>query len=219
MPPLDGISRPLWEIEPARQDGRVHVVTAPAELPVTVDELKVQARTLFPGESDPFAGAEDTLLTRLIGAATDELDGPTGWLGRSLVTQTLRLSLDKPPPRLIRLPYPPVSAIVSITYYDTDDVLQTVDAADYQSDLDAEPALVWPTSDKKWPSSRNTPGRFRVDYTAGYGAAGDVPDIIRQAILIAAATLYRDRELTALDAIHRNEYLYRQLENWRRRLR
>ena len=49
-------------------------ISAPAALPVSLEELKAHLRVEH--------AEEDAALTRLLGAATSALDGPTGQLGR-----------------------------------------------------------------------------------------------------------------------------------------
>lgn len=196
-------------------------MTPPATPVATVAELQRQARILFPGEADPFGGAEDDDLDRMIAAATQQIDSPEGWLGRSLITRTLRLSLDRPPPKVVRLPAPPVASITQVAYTDTDGVDQVVLAVDmategYKFDLEdaGSAALLW---NDDWPATEDRPGRIRIDYVAGYGAAADdVPDIVKHYILMRAAELYRDREASVVGTIHTKlEHVERSLDNYR----
>ncbi len=61
----------------------VLVIVPPEEMPVTVAEVKIQL-----GITDT---SKDVLLESLIEAATGQIDGPDGLLGRALITQTPRI--------------------------------------------------------------------------------------------------------------------------------
>jgi uncharacterized phiE125 gp8 family phage protein len=78
----------------------------------------------------------------------------------------------------IDLPMPPLVSIQSITYYDPDNVEQTLDPADYQllNGLDL-PAQLYPAATGLiWPSvNTNRIDAVTIAYTAGYGTAADVP--------------------------------------------
>jgi uncharacterized phiE125 gp8 family phage protein len=219
------MSHPLpYDPDRRSQMWRLSMIEAPDVPVASVGDLQLQARTLFPGEDDPFDGAEDSLIARIIDAATQEVDSPGGWLGRSLVTRTLRLSLDAHPPRVVYLPGPPVTEIVQVTYQPPSGDPVEIEEADlegagYRWDLEdtGEPARIWNVNG--WPSTACEPGRIKIDYVAGYGAADDVPDIIRHYILVRAATLYRDRESSSLGAVPMpHEHIRRSLYNMRVRL-
>jgi len=204
------------------QVGRLSVATAPAAPVATVAELQGQARVLFPGETDPFGGADDWLLAMDIEAAAQELDVASGWLGRSLITRTLRLTLDCAPPRIVRLPGPPVQSITQVAYTDPDGVDQVVleaamAAAGYRWDLDdtGQSALLW-NDDPGWPATEERPARIRIDYVAGYGDTGQaIPGGIRQWVLARAAEMYRDREASSLAPVTTLEHVERSLDNLR----
>ena len=197
-------------------DRRLSVLDPPADLVVSVDEVKEQARLMLPNETDPFAGAENSLIERQIRSAIDELDAPQGWLGRSLVTRELRLLLDFQPARILRIPCPPVQTVDAAQYRDHDGVWQDINLNDFLFDLDADEAYMWPKPGETWPVAARMPGRFRIDYTAGYGDPDDVPQVIRDALLIMAATKYRDRESVIIGTIATElQHIRNQLAGWR----
>lgn len=220
-----GIKTPWTELERVTQAWRLSVSEAPETDLATVKELQTQARILFPGETDPFGGAEDDLLRMYIQAASQEVDAPLGWLGRSLITRTLRLSLDRPPPTVVRLPGIPVQSITQVAYTDPDGVEVIVleaamEAAGYRSDLGDTglPALLW-NSDPGWPTTEDRPGSIRIDYVAGYGTSEkDVPAAIRRYILALAAEMYRDREASSMAPVATLQHVERSLDNYRVRM-
>ncbi len=196
---------------------RLIVTSPPVNKVLSVDEVKAQARLSLPGEADPFDGAEDSLIETYIQAAIDELDAPQGWLGRSLITRTMRLSLDYQPQRIVRLPGPPIEEVTAIDYLDHDGAIQSADLDDFMTDLNADESYIWPKPGKIWPATLVAPGRIRITYTAGYGLnSTDVPEIIRHALLIMAATSYRDRETSTIGTVTtEHKHIINQLASWR----
>lgn len=165
----------------------ITVVTAPSIEPVTLSEAKAHLRV------DSDITAEDTLITALIKAARETAEGRT-W--RAFLEQTLLLTLDDwPEGDVIELPRPPLIEVDSVQYYDVDGVLQTMAEADYQVDATSEPGRVMPAYDGSWPSLREVPNAVQIQYTAGYGdEAGDVPQKLKQAILLILGAWYAQRE-------------------------
>lgn len=190
----------------------VRVVTAPESEPITIAQLRSQAIT------DPDA-LDDDRITMLIADARMALDGPNGWLGRCLITQTLELTLDHFPERRIELPFPPLQSVTSVKYTDANGAEQTMDVADYRvinkSD-NANPYLV-PAYGKCWPLTRCEEAAVRVQYVAGYGdTEADVPERIKQYLLIHAATKYENREEVVLGTIVAPmPFVERMLDNFR----
>uniref|UniRef100_UPI002AFFC390 head-tail connector protein n=1 Tax=Hoeflea sp. TaxID=1940281 RepID=UPI002AFFC390 len=83
------------------------LVTPPAILPVSLAEARLHLRV----DED----ADDTLITSLIGAAVDHLDGWTGILGQCLVEQEWRQDFDAFA-SCLSLPLGPVTSITSVDY-------------------------------------------------------------------------------------------------------
>ena len=195
-----------------RDIARISVVTAATALPLVVaTEVRTHLRI---GHS-----AEDDALTQKLNSAIGELAAPIGWLGRSIMPQTLRLTLDGPPPRVIYLPGPPVTKIETIKTRGDDDTLTTiyddgtsVDTIGLKTDLTAEPALIWPDDDIGWPSDiKQGPDSMRIDYDAGYADAASVPSEIKEWLLLRVGELYRDREASMLgiagNPLHHAQYM------------
>ena len=139
--------------------------------------------------------AEDATVAAQIQAVTEDIDGPTGWLGRALGPQTLELSIDCWGSGIVRLPYRPIIGVVSITYADAEGVDQTVEAASYSLTDD----LLWFRPTWSAPAVASQPSPIRIRYKAGYngttGAAegdqqtGAIPERARQAIILAVQHL------------------------------
>lgn len=89
---------------------------------------------------------------------------------RSLAAHTWQVKLDAFPSE-IRLLWPPVVSVVSISYIDADGATQTMPSTDYAVDIHSEPAWVLPAAGMTWPGTYPTANAVTVNYTAGDGAS------------------------------------------------
>ena len=169
------------------------VVTPPAAEPVLIADAKLQLRVTH--------DSEDSLITHLIVAAREHCEM---YHGRAYITQTLKLQLDEwPEDGEIVLPRPPYQSVTSIKYIDSDGAQQTIDAAEYQTDLNATPGRIIPAYGYTWPTARGQLSAIEVTFTAGYGDAGtDVPARICQAVLLRLSDLYENREAIGTGTIY-----------------
>ncbi len=169
------------------------LVTPPAVEPVTLDEVKAHLRL----DSD----TDDAYVSALITAARQRVEL---YLRRALITQTFEFTLDGFPasPSLvfeatvIDLPRPPLQAIESIKYLDTAGSEQTLPHETYVIDASSDEigriALAWT---QYWPITRCSINSVVIRFVAGFGdAPDDVPQVIRQGILIEVSNLYENRE-------------------------
>lgn len=170
------------------------LVTAPTVEPVSLIEAKTHLRVLHDDD--------DTQIASLITAARQMVESGESWsLERSLVTTTWRLRLDRFP-KCIELPRPPLIAVTSITYRDTAGSTQTLSPSLYTVSTDMEPARIVPTYGNVWPNVQGHVDDVSVTFTAGYGpTAADVPQAIKQAILLGVSDLYENRNETITGTI------------------
>jgi uncharacterized phiE125 gp8 family phage protein len=161
------------------------LITAPAAEPVSASEAKSHMRV--------DTTADDTYIGTLITVARQNVENH---LRRALINQTWELVLDEFPAGVFRLPKPPLVSVTSIKYTDEDAVEATFSSANYLVDTDTEPGRVVLKNGVSWPAvTLKEAGAVRVRYVAGYGAAGsNVPQAIRQAILLVIGSLYENRE-------------------------
>lgn len=160
-------------------------IVQPNNQPLNIDDVVAHLR-LSSGE----ASAQQPLLQSLIEVATEEAEHQ---LGRALITQTWRLTLDALPP-VIMLPRQSVQSVESIKYLDTSGVQQTLPANMYQLTGWDNRAII-AAHGVTWPSVRGDVDCVEVRWVAGYGDAfDDVPMPIRQWMLIRIGTLYEHRE-------------------------
>jgi uncharacterized phiE125 gp8 family phage protein len=99
----------------------------------------------------------------------------------------------------IIVPKPPLLSIDFIEYIDTDGVLRTLDASQYQVDTSSEPARIAPAPNSNWPLTQisirapmlNT---VTIQFQCGYGAdPTEVPNTIRAAMKLLIAHWYDNR--------------------------
>lgn len=170
---------------------RPTLVTPPAERPVSVEEARLHLRV--------DSGEEDMLIQGLIDAAVSHLDGYSGILGRCLVTQTWELLADRWD--AFRLPFPNVQS-VAISYLDASGGTVVVPTSDYR--IVARHAALNVSFGSAWSAPSlyvNGHPAITLTITAGYGDATDVPQAIKQAILLLVGHWYARREAVG-DLLH-----------------
>lgn len=164
---------------------------APDAMPVSLSDIKRHCRV---DHDDDNADLED-----YVSAATEQLDGYDGILGRALITQTWRLDMlcfrD-----VMRLPLEPLQSVTSVTYYDGDNAQQTLASSVYGVYTDARSPIVSLKDGQSWPTAYVRPDAVSITFVVGYGATAiDVPSRLKSAIKLHAADLYEGREASAPD--------------------
>lgn len=142
---------------------------------------------------------EDTLIAAYVEAVNDMLDASYGELGRALITQRWQLTLAEfPSSGRIDLPIPPVQAVTSITYYDTDNVQQTLSTDTYRLTVGPDGAVIDQVDGEEWPTVFDRADAVAIQYDTGYGnAAADVPEGIRMAARLMLTHFYEQRSAVA----------------------
>jgi uncharacterized phiE125 gp8 family phage protein len=98
------------------------------------------------------------------------------------------------------LPGGVASSVDSVTYYDTDDVQQTLTGADYRLVTRNGLSKLYPAMGEYWPSDGgNEPANVAVTFTVGEASASDVPAAVKAAILLFVGSLYEYREEGVID--------------------
>lgn len=169
------------------------VSTPPVSEPITTAEAKLHLNL-------DDSSCDSSLVSSLIIAARRWCEER---LCQQFVTATITLTLDHFPCReggLIEFPRSPLisvdaaSPIVSVKYYDSSNVQQTLIASKYDYDLTSKPGRLRPSYGNYWPTTYSRMGAVEIKYTAGYGAAAAVPQTIKQAILLLVGHWYANRE-------------------------
>lgn len=171
-------------------------VTAPAGPPVTLQEVKQHLRLVAGAETYT---VEDAILQVYLDAAIAYLDGYSGVLGRCMVTQTWRQDFDdwSQCPRLPLL----AAAISSVKYRKADSTLATVTSTDYSLKADDLGSYVRFGDDFSFPADLAESQAILIEFTAGFGAAADVPAALKAAILLLVAHWYVNRETVVTGTI------------------
>lgn len=162
------------------------LVTPPAVEPVTLKQLKLQARL-------PYDDA-DEILSLYIEAARQTIER---YLRRALITQQWDFVSDWAP-AWVELPKAPLISVDGVFYTGLDNVEHPVDPTIYITNTTT--SWMGLTIGAVWPLHRGKAG-FRVRYTCGYGPnPSDVPAVIRKEILSLAAQYDDIREQINLPA-------------------
>lgn len=145
------------------------IVTAPGGEPVTLTELKAHLRVT--------ETAEETLITEMGKAARRRLEQETGL---ALVSTVFDWTVDGwPELGPLYVPVGPLTAVASVKYYDTSNVLQTWASANYEADLPGRETLrygrIAPVEGVTWPSFKQRLNAVVVRLTAGYPDDGGSP--------------------------------------------
>lgn len=172
---------------------------------VTLEEVKRRLRVDFTDDDDDL----QAMIEEAFRAAEDAT-------GRAFRTYTARLILPCFPQRNLRLsatsdppivlPFPPVTAVTSISYYDTANDSQTL--ASPQAVYSMTPCEVHPPVGTDWPDTYDRIDAVTIEFSGGLDAK--VPETIRKAVMWACDIGYDDlspQKLTwkqeRIDAIHR----------------
>lgn len=177
---------------------RLSLVAAPAADPVSVSEARAHARLSPDLQDDP------DITLKLQAAIADR----QSFTQRQFITATWRLALCAFCARIM-LDLPPLQSVVSVKYYDTANVLQTVDPSNYNVHV--------PSGDRAaagWiefvfgyslPITYDRDDAVLVEFKAGYGdVAAAVPAPLRSAVLLTFGELYAFREEQATGMVSKN---------------
>ena len=135
--------------------------------------------------------ADDTLIDDLVQAATESAQIFTN---RYFTNTTLNQFGDNWCD-LSTLFKSPVSSVVHIKYYDSDNTQQTLATSVYQKDLEHQPSRIGLKPNQSFPSLAGRINAVECQYVVGYGsAASDVPTAIKQAVLLTVGNWYENRQ-------------------------
>jgi uncharacterized phiE125 gp8 family phage protein len=149
----------------------------PAELAVSLADAKTNLRI----EQDDTS--VDALLSIWIAGIVAEAEHSTSC---AIINRPMRVTLDRFPDA-IRLAAPTAS-VESVTFYDTDGVVRTLDPRDYYADLVTQPGYIVPAAGRGWPSTACGLNVVTVNFTAGHGpTSASTPACVKLYVLARLA--------------------------------
>ncbi len=171
------------------QLGRYIMTTAPTGTAVDLTEVKSHLKIT--------SSSEDAYLTNLINVATEMVQNYTSQL---IMTQTVDLHLPYFMNRM-DINRSPVTNITHVKYYSSDNSSITLGNPYYKSNLGANDSAsqspivtsIIPAKNYTYPDTYPRMDAVQIRFEAGATLADDVPDVIKQAILIIIGTLYLNR--------------------------
>ena len=182
------------------------IITPPSVEPITVNDALAHMNLT----SDETQGQ---LVELYIQAAREQAET---YMGRALITQEWRLTLDRWPVQgeawwdgvmqgaiselrrgrdtWVILPRHPLLSVDEITVFDDAGNPEDVPVSQFIVDTQQEPGRMVLKSSNAWPIALQSANAIQVDYTAGYGPAGnDVPAAITLGLLNMVASMYEHR--------------------------
>jgi uncharacterized phiE125 gp8 family phage protein len=159
---------------------RLVLVEPPTVEPLTAAEAKARLNI---GDE-----VSDEVMDALITAARQTIDGADGWLGRALITQVWRGTLDQFPCWELNIPHPPLQSVLAINYIDGTGAQIEHPDSNYQI-VPARRPYITPAFGKAWPATRCQSDAVSIDFVVGYGQPTDVPEPIRSAIALMASNI------------------------------
>jgi uncharacterized phiE125 gp8 family phage protein len=109
----------------------------------------------------------------------------------------------------IVLPKAPINSLTHVKYYDSDNALQTWSGANYNLiKPENQKGFFELVNGKNFPSIYARADAIKITFVSGYGSsASDVPEPIKQAVLLMIGSLYEKREETVKRMPTTVEYL------------
>lgn len=164
------------------------LVTPPASEPITTDAAKLHLHIDHSDEDDAIEG--------FIAAAREYVETGTQ---RKCLSQTLARKLNAfPCSGVIWLPFPPVSAVSSISYIDTNGDTQVLDTSVYTTFLPAGPkadcARISLAYQQSWPQTRDVVDAVTIQFVCGYANPAAVPPGMVSAMKLLIDDFYRNGE-------------------------
>ncbi len=190
-------------------DYKLDLVTAPAQEPISVAEVKNALRIDH--------SSDDTLIGYLITSARSSAEAYTR---RAFITQTWKMFMDSfsgysenypwytnnipvsryalTSPDFIEMPLPVLQSITHIKTYDDEDAATTFSSASYYvstySGDFGQPGTITLRESNTWPTFTRVKDGIEIQFVAGYGTnVTDVPEAIRMAIQEQTGFLYNNR--------------------------
>lgn len=160
------------------------LIEAPAREPVSLAEARAQLGLAH--------GDDDALVSTLISAARRVVEARTGLV--LMHQHWLCLFDDWPDGGAMALPVAPVAEVEELAVFGEDEAKAVIDPAHYVADLASRPARLMLRGSRAWPRPARVANGIGVKVLAGFGPdPSDVPEPLRQAVLLLVAHFYAQR--------------------------
>jgi uncharacterized phiE125 gp8 family phage protein len=164
-----------------------HILTRTSDPDPFVTVAECKAHSDIPYSDD------DTIIGEYLAAAIAALDAPNGMVGKAIATQRWTWKLEKQTGKTaLHVPIVPFRDVVSIKYYDADNVQQTETLTDYTYFGNEDFGHIEPKG--TWPIMYDRPDALEIVFEAGFGDPADCPANLKQACKMLVAHWYENRE-------------------------
>lgn len=152
--------------------------------PITLDDAKAQCRVSI--------DEDDVLLSDLITAAREAVETI---MRMGLANQTYDMYLNNWWSGDLILPLPPLQSVTSIKYTDIDGTQTTWSSANYLVSTAQIPGRVVLKTNTSFPTDElREVDAIVIRFVTGYADAGDMPVLLKRAMLLMVGHLYENRE-------------------------
>ena len=159
------------------------LITAPTAEPISLAEIKSYLRVT--------ATRDDAYIKKLLLWARKKVESDTG---RAMLTQTWEQHHDGFVHNPILIGRAPLASVVSVKYYDTDNVEQTWSSDEYEINEVSIPGRLRPVSGSSYPATYSRMNAVTIRFTAGATSVSDVPVALIKATEYLVNHWYDNRE-------------------------
>ena len=184
----------IEEVDLNIKNAFVTTIIEPITYPVTIQEIK-DFGSIDGNDLDSF----------LEGILIGVVESIEQYLGRSLISRTLKLTFDNWPTKEIEFPKSPLLSIVSVNTVDEEGIETVYDSDNYYVVSENIPGKLVIKKNASLPvnNDRESAG-FNIVYVAGYGDTSKVPKTIKIAIMQWVVMIYENKSMSD-DEVIKNE--------------
>ena len=133
----------------------------------------------------------DSYITSLVAAASVMIDGYDGMVGKPVAPQTVTVTFEDVYAGDIIVPVANAQSLTSITYYDADNVQQSLDLANFRFITGEDETTLEPIDGFTWPAAYERRDAYTITLVAGFAT---VPDPIKHAARLMVGHWFENRE-------------------------
>ena len=161
----------------------IEITIPPSTSPISIAEVK--------SNSNIFHNDDDVLIQGYIDAAVEYVEK---YCGIALIERAGNIYIDCFTD-VIYSPIHPLKDVSAINYIDQNGVTQTVNSSIYKVDYKSNPSKISLKANQSWPDTANELNAVIIESEIGYGNASEVPNAIKQALLLIVDHWYEHRSI------------------------